>query len=77
MEYTAVLKRVKIYTPGQGRVLHGIVFLVICPPALTILNFSPPPHVLEHSDQPVSGAEKNSERHNYKKVTAGLQYDSL
>lgn len=49
-------------TPGQGRVLQGITFLVICPPLLTILNFSPPPHVLEHSDQPVSGAEEKNQK---------------
>ena len=45
-----VRAKLKEHIPGHGSVLHGDTCLAL----LTILNFSPPPHVLEHSDQPVS-----------------------
>ena len=48
--YSHVRTKLKEHIPGHGSVLHGDTCLAL----LTILNFSPPPHVLEHSDQPVS-----------------------
>ena len=45
-----VRTKLREHKPGHGNVLHGDTCLAL----LTILNFSPPPHVWEHSDQPVS-----------------------
>lgn len=52
--------------PGQGRVLQDNTCLAL----LTILNFSPPPQVLEHSDQPV--LEDPSAKQQMKMITCKL-----